>query len=268
MKHGQKDKQPRIPQPPSRQLLLITHRGFGKKGPIAENTLPAFEKSTKLGFTAHELDVRTTKDDIPVLFHGPRLQRTTSGKGRLENFTLDQLAPLDWGRYLRTENDLKKGHDPLTTLETYFRQIPPHILTNVEIKRDICRFGFKNEKASLATIMKMKREDAVIVSSFHLLSLLYYRLKAPNIARGVLVENTAYLPMWLLIMRALAKPRTIHLPYKACKPRRVAALQKKGYAIVAWVANSEQEIENLKTMQINYAITDNMELIEKYPPAS
>ena len=45
-----------------KSMVLATHRGYGKMGPIAENSIEAFRKSTKEGFRMHELDVRLSKD--------------------------------------------------------------------------------------------------------------------------------------------------------------------------------------------------------------
>ena len=50
---------------------VASHRGYGKHGPIAENTVPAFLASEDLGFRAHELDVRRTRESRGA----PRLRR-------------------------------------------------------------------------------------------------------------------------------------------------------------------------------------------------
>ncbi len=236
------------------EILLFTHRGFGKFGSIPENTWRAFQESTRLGFEAHELDVRASKDGVPVVFHGPRLERTTSGEGRLEKKTLKELDQLDWGYYLKQPQPTK-----LLTLKNYFQQIPRTAITNVEIKRNIFQWGFLTERSVLETIRQSNRTKKVIVSGFHLITLLYFRFCAPEIARGVLVDKKKYLPFWLPILIYLCKPDSVHLPVKWCSPKRVQKLQKRGFAILPWVVNLPEDLEKLSTLGVFFAITDKIE---------
>ena len=74
---------------PGFKPMVASHRGYGKHGPVAENTVQAFLASEDLGFHAHELDVRRTRDNALVLLHGPRLENTTDGKGRADTLDLD-----------------------------------------------------------------------------------------------------------------------------------------------------------------------------------
>ena len=46
---------------------IVAHRGVPNEYP--ENTLTSFERAIELGADAVELDVRLTKDKIPVVYH-------------------------------------------------------------------------------------------------------------------------------------------------------------------------------------------------------
>jgi glycerophosphoryl diester phosphodiesterase len=46
---------------------IVAHRGVATQYP--ENTIPAFLRAIELGADAVELDVRLTKDKIPVVYH-------------------------------------------------------------------------------------------------------------------------------------------------------------------------------------------------------
>ena len=80
---------------PNTDILVIAHRGVKMQAP--ENTLAAIQKAIELGYDYVELDVRFTKDDVPVLMHDPTLDRTTDCSGMLRDYTLEQLGECDAG---------------------------------------------------------------------------------------------------------------------------------------------------------------------------
>jgi len=86
---------------PNPGILAVAHRGAAKWAP--ENTLAAVEKAIELGYSYIELDVRYTRDRIPVIMHDSRVDRTTSGSGLLRELTLDEVRQLDAGSWFGAE---------------------------------------------------------------------------------------------------------------------------------------------------------------------
>jgi glycerophosphoryl diester phosphodiesterase len=73
--------------------LVSAHRG----GPMAgfpENCIATFEHTLAHGFAMLEIDPRYAKDGAIVVHHDPTLERTTTGKGRLVDFSLKELRQL------------------------------------------------------------------------------------------------------------------------------------------------------------------------------
>lgn len=69
-------------------MLIIGHRGA--KGEIRANTVSSVRKAIEAGVDMVEFDVMTTKDSIPVLYHGFRL--SSWGRRQLpEKLTFKQL---------------------------------------------------------------------------------------------------------------------------------------------------------------------------------
>ncbi len=52
-------------------FFVVGHRGA--KGYFPENTMLSFKKAVEMGVDIVELDVHTTKDDIPIIFHNDQI---------------------------------------------------------------------------------------------------------------------------------------------------------------------------------------------------
>ena len=75
--------------------VIVAHRGASATRP--ENTLASFEEAIALGAQIVELDVRLSRDGVPVLMHDAVVDRTTDGTGLVHELTADELAALRAG---------------------------------------------------------------------------------------------------------------------------------------------------------------------------
>lgn len=73
-------------------VFIVAHRGDWRNAP--ENSLQAIQNCIKLGIDMVEIDVRETKDGKLVLMHDQTIDRTTTGKGYVKDWTLDSLKTL------------------------------------------------------------------------------------------------------------------------------------------------------------------------------
>ncbi len=89
----------------------IAHRGGG--GLFPENTLVALEAAGAAGVFGSEVDIRLTRDLVPVLMHDETVDRTTNGTGAVEGMTSAEISKLDAG-YRHAE---KFRGQPVPTLE-------------------------------------------------------------------------------------------------------------------------------------------------------
>ena len=67
------DRRPQRTVPPPRlaRARLVAHRGAYDNQQVFENTIPAFERFRRAGGWGIELDVRWTRDGVPVISHDP-----------------------------------------------------------------------------------------------------------------------------------------------------------------------------------------------------
>ena len=80
--------------PGERRFLRLAERSVAK---APENTLATIAQAAALGADGVKLEVQSSADGVPVLFHGPDLGRTTNGHGPVAQHTLQQLKQLDAG---------------------------------------------------------------------------------------------------------------------------------------------------------------------------
>lgn len=75
------------------QVIVVAHRGDWRNAP--ENSLQGIENCIEMGVDMVEIDIRETKDGHLVLMHDKTIDRTTTGKGLVNEWTLDSLKTLN-----------------------------------------------------------------------------------------------------------------------------------------------------------------------------
>ena len=74
-------------------LLIAGHRGGMVQG-FPENSIATFENTLRHTPAFFEIDPRLTKDSVIVLMHDATLERTTTGTGKLSDYTYEQLKKI------------------------------------------------------------------------------------------------------------------------------------------------------------------------------
>lgn len=83
------------------QPLLIAHRGL--RAHVPEHTVESFRAAIDHGAEMIEADVLISKDGELVMMHDTSVERTTSGRGRVDQLTWAELASLDAGGWFGTQ---------------------------------------------------------------------------------------------------------------------------------------------------------------------
>lgn len=71
-------------------VLVASHRGDWRNYP--ENSLPALRSAIEMGVDIVEVDLQMTRDSVLVLMHDARIDRTTTGRGRVCDVTYDSIC--------------------------------------------------------------------------------------------------------------------------------------------------------------------------------
>ena len=152
--------------------LVQAHRGG--RAEYDDNALGGFEMCLSRGIKGFELDVRYTKDCVLVVMHDESLERTTNGKGIVEDTTFSDLCKLRLKKSseqvpslsevlmamgsredIFVEIEMKAGPSEFYTpyvLEDYCRRL--NDMTKVLMKPGTYAFTCFNEK-TLATMRKV-----------------------------------------------------------------------------------------------------------------
>ena len=95
--------------------MVVSHRGDWRNAP--ENSLQAIQNCIDMGVDMVEVDLKKTKDGHLIVMHDQTIDRTTTGKGKPENYTLEEL------RRFRLKNGLASSsfHSDVSSY-SYFRR--------------------------------------------------------------------------------------------------------------------------------------------------
>lgn len=120
-----------------RKVVITAHRGFSGRYP--ENTLLAFGKAVELGVDMIEFDLRGSKDGVPIVLHDVTLDRTTTGTGRPEDYTLSALKQLNASCWMGAHNEgyrTASGAYPGVTIPTFeevLKAVPETVGLNIQV---------------------------------------------------------------------------------------------------------------------------------------
>ncbi len=114
----------------SKDVLVVAHRGDWRYSP--ENSLAAIENAIKMGVDIVEIDIQKTKDGQLILMHDKTLDRTTTGKGAVNSWTLDSIRSL----YLRNGAAIRTIHK-VPTLEDALLMAKGKIMINLDKAYDV-----------------------------------------------------------------------------------------------------------------------------------
>ena len=136
--------------------FILAHRGA--RSLETENTLAAFYRAFELGADGFECDIFLSKDDVPVIMHDEKINRTTQGHGYV---------------WEHTAHVLKQFGVP--TLEEALNMVPRGSVINLELKGCGNKSPALLQKKVLALCPRKEKQDFdVIISSFN-----------PDLIRGI-----------------------------------------------------------------------------------
>lgn len=238
--------------PPLPGRGIAAHRGGAATHP--ENTLPAFAEAVRLGAHMIELDVAISRDGVLVLMHDATVNRTTDGKGKVNDLTLAELKQLDAGGW----KDRRFAGTRVPTLAEALAMMPRNVWLNVDFKAD-ARFAGRSADAA-------RRVAELVVATSRLNQVLFAArggdvAAAKAVAPSLLICNMDRRPDPADYVRAAIAARADFIQLRDCArderlPGWIAALKAAGVRINYFYANDPAEAARLLGLGVDFVLAD------------
>jgi len=115
----------------NRYPLISAHRGGPMPG-FPENCIETFENATQYNPMVIEFDIAYSKDSVMVIMHDDQLDRTSTGKGPIGNYTYEQLRTLNL-----KDNDGKETSFKIPTLDSVLSWSKGKVLLTIDLKKGV-----------------------------------------------------------------------------------------------------------------------------------
>ena len=223
--------------------LIIAHRGAPSYA--KENTIESFKKAMALGADMIEFDVRRTKDNIFIVYHGEFIK----------NKPIKALPYEKINKMVRTQGF------SIPTVEEVLKYTRGKIKLDVELKEE----GYEKEMVEL--LSKYFKEDQYVITSFNDSSLKIIKDNYPKIKVGLLLGKFRA-PLLTRIselfpMKRYKKARADFLVahWRLLRVGFLERAQRSHKPVIVWTVNDEKMMGRLFQDRRVYAIiTDKPDL--------
>jgi glycerophosphoryl diester phosphodiesterase len=220
-------------------MLRIGHRGAKAYEP--ENTLLSFQKALEMGVDAIELDVRKTKDNQLVVIHDADIKRTTNGKGKVNELTLEEIKEFS------TEKNQKI---PVLNEALDFLDKKTKII--IELKEP------DTEQQVLAAIHQKNLQNNVIIVSFNEETLKNVKALDKTVETGLI-----YVKHKNPIKTALDLQASYLLPlYRFTHTANIQKAHQNGLKVIVWTINTKEEAAEYQKKGVDGIATDKPDILK------
>lgn len=231
----------------------IAHRGL-HDAVSPENSLAAFERACAYGYPI-ELDVQLTADGEVVVVHDQDLAHMTGEPGLVRSMAYEQIRR---ARLVGSDQ-----HVP--TLDEVLTLVDARVPVLVEIKN----FGSVGdlERRVLAAVHGYR--GAVAVQSFNPMSMRYFRLQAPGIARGQIsgpfrdidldgaqMSRASRVVLRTMALNALSRPHFIAYQLEGLPAAAVSLRRRLGLPVLVWTVRSPEDETRARRFADNIIFED------------
>ncbi|MDD1639113.1 MAG: glycerophosphodiester phosphodiesterase [Methanomicrobiales archaeon] len=213
-------------------MQIIGHRGARALEP--ENTLRAVERGLACAGWV-EVDVRLSREGVPVIMHDATLDRTTDGTGPVRDALVVELRRLDAGQGER-----------IPLLSEVLDRVGHHGGLVVEAKEE-------NAVPAICSLLGAYGTGDVMLVSFVPAALTAARALLPGLATGLIISRTEVDPVE---MATRAGAGTL-LPRKdLLSEELVQAARRVRVRVIPWTLNTGDDIRRAMELDVDGFATD------------
>lgn len=219
-------------------LTCFAHRGGSALG--AENSLDAISQSLARGVDGIEIDVWRIKNEVLVI-HDRRLGRLLPGKGRLLDYTPDELRDLS-----------QQAGIHIPSLREVLELVGEKALLNIELKGPSSAAAVADELESYVRDNSV-RFDPYIISSFDHHQLLAFKQRLPEVKRGVLVSG---IPLDYAKCCDPLEAYSFHPDINFLNQALIDDAKQRGLKTWVYTVNQKDDMRHLSAMGVDGVFTD------------
>lgn len=237
---------------------IIGHRGACGYAP--ENTLESIKTAAEMGVEWVELDVKLTKDQVPIIFHDDTLDRTTNGFGPVAETTYEDIRQLEAGSWFA---DSFTGIQVPTLEEVCELLIDLNLGLNLEIKP--CP-GREIETAEVALDMLSRvwdDHDRLLISSFQHVSLKTAKDIANDWYRGLLIYDETALPDNWKELADYLECVSVNINKEIAKREAIEDIIDYEKAVMVYTVNDPMLGRQLQSYGVDSVFTDVPDIIQE-----
>jgi glycerophosphoryl diester phosphodiesterase len=239
-----------------RRTLIFAHRGASKEA--AENTRSAFDKALEYPIDGIETDVQLSRDEVAVLWHDRFLGKVGYPLKHIDDFDHAQLQAMNFAAHFSS------GAKPegIMSLKEFLDAYRKRCRLLLEIKNRQWEQSSRHEIKIRQTLEAAgafsgaAQDEAILVSSFNLASMVYAHQCAPGFP---LVYNFETDQTLADAQRVLAEQSFLHglcLPIKSLDVAMVKLLRDHGKLVAVYTCNSDAEINKALGSDVDILISD------------
>ncbi|EGQ8001330.1 TPA: glycerophosphoryl diester phosphodiesterase [Vibrio vulnificus] len=217
--------------------MIVGHRGVA--GSYPENTRVSVQAAIDLGLSWVEIDVQPTKDNVLVVCHDHTIDRCSSGKGRVDAYSLKELQAFDFGGWF----DEAFAGEQIMTLESLLNLAAEYDLgLNIEVKVDNHDVG--KVALNLKNLLDKNplTADKILLSSFSHDIILQLHQHCPGYKLGVLSERLSQRDRQVL---KEVNAFSCNLNYRWITEKHIRDLKTGGYQIWCYTVNQADKFRYL-----------------------
>ncbi|WP_462164742.1 glycerophosphodiester phosphodiesterase [Pseudoalteromonas xiamenensis] len=214
-------------------MKVFAHRGAS--GNFPENTLSAIQGALVSQADGIEIDIQSCKDDFVVL-HDIWLDRTTSGDGKVSDYTAAELAQFDAGQ-----------GEAIPSLQQVFDLVGTRLEINLELKTVPNIEGFIDLILCNLDDQTIRIEQ-LLISSFNHPLLKRVKELLPAVRIGAL---TSSIPLEYAKFAQDLNAFSLHVDREFINTDFVNDAKQRGLKVYAYTVDKQKDIEHLKSLGVD-----------------
>ncbi|WP_079159432.1 glycerophosphodiester phosphodiesterase [Streptomyces griseus] len=217
-------------------VTVVAHRGDPYRA--RENTLPSIRSAVRQGADAVEIDVRVTRDGIPVLLHDSTLERLWGHEVRLDRLGHRELTEM-------TRGGVPTLRDALMATEGHRIMVDLPGSTDASVRRIV---GVVQECGAAGRVYYCADTQAML------------RVRAADPAAEIALTWTTLAPPRPVLLAAV-RPRWLNYRFGLVGRELTDRVHRDGLLVSAWTADTKRTMRRLLAYGVDSITTNRVDAL-------